>query len=85
MQYWKGPSESMIGEGFVWIEFQEDGSASRQVDKYGDKWLSSIVDYHEGIGPSLFDGNIDDLDLSESEKISKEEFEVVWAKAKSSY
>ena len=41
MEYWEGPSESMIGEGTIWTEFSEDGTAVRQVEKYGSSWFSS--------------------------------------------
>ena len=78
MEYWEGPSESMIGEGTIWTEFSEDGTAVRQVEKYGSSWFSSREEYYENKGPGLYDGNIKDLDLSESKQISREEFEAVW-------
>jgi hypothetical protein len=78
MEYWVGPSETLIGEGTIWTEFAEDGSAVRQVEKYVQSWYSSREEYYENKGPGLYDGNIKDLDLSESKKITKEQFETVW-------
>ena len=75
MEYWIGPSESHLGEGTVWTEFAEDGHAVRQVEKYGEIWHSSREDSDEE--GWLYDGNISELDLSDSKKITKEEFEAV--------
>ena len=75
MQYWVGPSESHLGVGTIWTEFADEGHALRQVEKYSGKWYSSRMDSDEE--GWLYDGNIKDLDLSESREITKEEFEIV--------
>ncbi|SET46304.1 hypothetical protein [Thalassotalea agarivorans] len=78
MEYWKGPSESLLGIGTIWTEFDENGYAVRQVEKYGNKWFSSREEYHDDVGPGLYDGHIKELDLSDSNTITKQEFETVW-------
>jgi hypothetical protein len=39
-QYFKHESESNLGLGIVYLEF-DDNRASRQVEIYGDKWFIS--------------------------------------------
>ena len=75
--YFKGPTESLLGLGVVYTEFKHN-RATRQVENYNGTWYSSRDEYHNGIGPGLYDGWLSDLDLSESEKITKEEFEQIW-------
>ncbi|TMP26889.1 hypothetical protein CWB99_17480 [Pseudoalteromonas rubra] len=76
-KYFKGPTESTLGEGIVYTEF--DGEvAARQVENFGGKWYSSRHEYHDEIGPGLYDGKLSDLDLSDSVEISSDDFELVW-------
>jgi len=79
VEYWIGVSESHLGEGTIWTEFAFGGHAVRQVEQYDGNWFSSRNDSIEECW--LYDGNIKDLDLSDSRKISKEEFEIVWQKS----
>ncbi len=81
MKHLKGPCESMVGEGTLYIEFNGE-HATRQVECYGDTWFSSRQDYYEDKGPGLFDGLLSDLDLSEVIEITAKEFEQVWEASK---
>jgi hypothetical protein len=76
-KYIKGITESMLGEGVIYTEF-EDEFAIRQVENYDGQWYSSRDEYHDGVGQSLYDGKLSDLDLSNSIEITKMEFESVW-------
>ncbi len=79
-KYYKGYSESSLGAGTIYSEFEGE-SAIRQVENYGETWLSSRQEYNEGVGLGLYDGKLSDLDLSDTVEIEKQEFEEVWAKA----
>ncbi len=76
-KYLKSPDESMLGEGVVYFEFEGE-FATRQVKNFGGKWFSSRDEYHDDIGPGLYDGKLSDLDLSDSVEISSDDFELVW-------
>lgn len=75
--YFKGPSESMLGEGIIYTEFDGD-EATRQVENYNGQWYSSRCEYHAGIGGGLYYGKLSDLDMSDSIEITAREFEKVW-------
>ena len=79
-RYFKYESESYLGEGTKWIEFEGE-LATRQVEKYGDRWFSSRQDYHPEIGLGLFDQSFSDLHLRPDEEITAAEFEEVWAES----
>jgi len=73
-------SETIFGEGYTYFEFYGE-MAIRQIEHSGDKWLSSRNDYHEGIGPSLCDIPLSQMELYEEDKITSEEFDIAWEKA----
>jgi hypothetical protein len=81
-RYFKYESESFLGEGTKWIEFEGE-LATRQVEKYGDRWFSSRRDYHPEIGLGLLDQSFSDLHppLGLDEEITAAEFEQVWAES----
>lgn len=78
-KYIKGPTETLVGDftGTIYTEF-ENGYAVRQATWSNNRWYTSREDYIEGFGPTLLEGSIEDLDLSESTEISQEEFESIW-------
>lgn len=79
-KYFKVESETIFGEGHTYFEFCGE-MVVRQVEYSGNKWFSSRNDYHEGIGPSLCDIPLSQIDLYEEDKITSEEFEIAWEKA----
>jgi len=79
-KYYKRDAESDLGFGTVYLEF--DGEwATRQVEKYGERWFCSNVEYHEDIGPALVDQPLSVLELSIENEISLFEFEEAWEQA----
>ena len=80
-KYFKGPSESLVGSGEIYTEFNGE-IAVRQVEIYNGKYYSSRSEYHEGIGLGLYDGLLSELDMSDSVEISAEEFDLIWEKSK---
>ena len=74
-------TESPLGIGFIYLEFEND-CAIRQVEIYGDQYLSSYnKDYHPGHGPALCDQPLSEIELGSEYQISPEEFELVWNEA----
>lgn len=54
-RYFKHEADDFgLGPGVAYFEFDGELPA-RQVEHYGDRWLSSIERYHPGIGPGLVD------------------------------
>lgn len=80
--YYAETIEFISGVGSLYTEFT-DQRASRQVSLLNGRSYasSSLQDYDPDVGYLLYDGRKDDLDLSDSTKISQEEFESVWVKA----
>ena len=80
--YYYGNSEFMSGLGVIYTEFTGQ-RASRQINVLnGHSYASSsLQDYVPEVGFLLYDGRKDELDLSDSIKISQEEFERIWAQA----
>ncbi len=79
-KYFKVVSEAIFGRGHVYFEF--DGEmVVRQVEHYGEKWFSSREDYHEGLGLSLCDIPLSQMELYEEDEITQEEFEASWEQA----
>ena len=78
--YYAETIEFMSGVGSLYTEFT-DQRASRQISLLnGRSYASSCLqDYDPEIGYLLYDGRKEDLDLSDSIKISQEEFERIWA------
>lgn len=77
-----GNSEFMSGLGGIYTEFTGQ-RATRQINVLnGHSYASSCLqDYVPEVGFLLYDGRKDELDLSDSIKISQEEFERIWAQA----
>jgi hypothetical protein len=69
------------GEGWAWLEFDEEGWTTRRVERYGDRWFCSILDYHPDVGPCLCDQPLDQLELRPEEEITRDEFETAWQAA----
>ncbi len=79
-RYFKHWAESDLGSGIAYIEF--DGELpTRQVEKYGDRWFSSIKRYHPEIGPGLIEASFSKSGLEPQHEISQAEFEEVWNEA----
>lgn len=82
-RYFKTPSESDLGPGIMYLEF-EDQWATRQVEHYGDRWFHSDPGApratHE-LGPALVDQPLSEMGLGPNEEISSDEFEAAWAEA----
>ena len=83
MRYYKSShSDFAAGGGHVLTEFI-DGIATRQINIAGKTCFisSSLIDWNEKIGFLLYDGNVDELDLSDSVPINSSEFENKWKEA----
>src|SRR5258708_33278137 len=71
-RYFKHWAESGLGSGISYIEF--DGELpTRQVDKYGDGWFSSINRSHTEHGPGLIATTLSDSSIEpQNEKTQPE-------------
>jgi len=79
-RYFKREAESDLGIGIAYFEF--DGEwATRQVEKYQERWFCSTQDYHPEIGPGLIDQPLSQLDFEPEHEISEGEFEQAWEEA----
>lgn len=74
--------DTSIGTGLAYFEFEEDW-ATRQIEIYGDHWYhsDSPSNYHADLGIGLVDRPLSELELTEEEQISAEEFEGMWSEA----
>ena len=79
-RYFKRDAESELGNGVVYLEFQDDWP-TRQIEIYGDRWFSSHKGYHPELGPALADQPLSVLELGEEFEITSEEFETAWNEA----
>lgn len=79
-RYFRKRSEADIGSGYIYLEFTGD-RATRQAERYGDRWFNSEKKYHDGIGPVLADQPLSEMDLSTDDEISIEEFEAAWVES----
>ncbi|MFB4359813.1 macro domain-containing protein [Pantoea sp. BS_8] len=79
--YYRAVSEFLRGDGVVYTEFIGE-VATRQISVFeGNHYSSSsVTDWHEDIGYLLYDGKKNELDLSDSEEITDENFETEWKK-----
>jgi hypothetical protein len=81
-RYFKGawPWDRSI-TAHTYCEF--DGEwATRQVDIVGERWYSSArAKDHPGLGGSLCDQPLSELDLTAAQEIAAEEFERIWQEA----
>ncbi len=80
--YYRANTDFTSGEGVIYTEFLGN-IAVRQVSVVDDIYHSSscIQDWDKKVGYLLYDGKKDELDLSDSEKITGEKFELVWKKS----
>ncbi|WP_320940016.1 macro domain-containing protein [Lysinibacillus capsici] len=72
-------TEFLKGYGQLYTEF-DDGVATRQINIISNDMYSSssLHDWNEDIGFLLYDGHIDNLDLSDSIPITRFDFENKW-------
>ena len=87
--YLKGPAESLApvhDEAGVQVTEFVDGWPTRQIAIFGKAWITSLDDYHPLVGMTLGDQPLpegwrpEDED-EETEFLTQEEFEQVWAEA----
>ncbi|MCE4052329.1 hypothetical protein [Pseudomonas sp. Au-Pse12] len=80
--YYRASTDFTSGEGIIYTEFFGN-IAVRQINIINDTYYSSscIQDWDKDIGYLLYDGKKDELDLSDSEKITSETFESAWKKS----
>ncbi|EPN8565567.1 macro domain-containing protein [Enterobacter hormaechei] len=78
-KYYKGSVDFIAGEGTILNEFIGE-VATRQINIIDGNYYasSSLLDKKEKVGFLLYDGKKSDLNLSDAEEISNEEFEVFW-------
>lgn len=74
------PEDSELGGGVLWIEFDGE-QPTRQVERYGERWVSSRDEYHPGLGGGLADQPLSEVDLGPEHEVSPAEFEDAWEKA----
>ncbi len=84
-KYYKGSVDFIAGEGVIFNEFIGE-VATRQINIIdGDYYASSsLLDKNDKVGFLLYDGKKSELDLSDAEEISNEEFETFWQTSTSS-
>jgi O-acetyl-ADP-ribose deacetylase (regulator of RNase III) len=82
VEYIKCNTEFYSGEGIVYTEFMGE-IATRQVSFLDGEYYpsASLKDRNDKIGFLLYDGKKCDLDLSQSEVISRDFFEEIWIKS----
>ncbi|WP_336233991.1 Appr-1-p processing protein [Enterobacter bugandensis] len=78
-KYYKGSVDFIASEGVILNEFIGE-VATRQINIIdGDCYASSsLLDKNDKVGFLLYDGKKSELDLSDAEEISNEEFETFW-------
>lgn len=78
-KYFKFQSDSDLGVGIQYIEFNDIGWATRQSECYGDRWFNSNKTYHKELGSmSLCDQQLIESGMKLGEQIDAEEFELAW-------
>ena len=79
VEYYKSNAEFTSGEGILYTEFMGE-IATRQISVLDSLYYpsASLSDENDKIGFLLYDGKKSELELSDSQIISKEEFEAVW-------
>lgn len=84
-KYYKGNVDFIAGEGIILNEFIGDVT-TRQINIIDGEYYasSSLLDKNDKVGFLLYDGKKSDLDLSDAEEISNEEFETFWQTSTSS-
>jgi len=76
-RYFARDAESDLGHGVVYMEFDGE-TATRQVERYGERWFDSRTEYHPEIGPGLVDQPLSALGLGPADEITEEQFEEAW-------
>jgi hypothetical protein len=78
-KYFKFQSDSDLGVGIQYIEFNDSGWATRQAECYGIRWFNSTKTYHKELGiMSLCDQQLTEAGMKLGDLIDAEEFESVW-------
>lgn len=74
--------ECLTGIAQTYSEFINQ-TCTRQVTIIGNTYYASsnLKDWNEDVGYLLYDGDIDDLDLTETDFITVDEFELIWQRA----
>lgn len=75
-KYFRGPGEGKWGECTAWMEFHGEIPV-RQVEKYSTRWVTSRYEDWE-TGMTLCDLGLSELDLTNCQLISYDDFELVW-------
>jgi hypothetical protein len=71
------------GEGVAYLEFDNEW-ATRRVDIYENRQVSSLSDYQE-MGPALCDQPLSRAPIDAQDAISRADFESVWRQAEAQY
>ena len=78
-KYFKFPAESDLGEGYQYIEFNDEGWPTRQAECYGNKWFNSNQKYHQELDSvGLWDRQLTESGINLSEVVDVQEFEAAW-------
>jgi hypothetical protein len=79
IQYFKLQSDSDLGVGIQYIEFNDNGWATRQAECYGERWFNSTRSYHQDLGSiSLCDQQLTESGMKICEPICTKEFDSIW-------
>jgi hypothetical protein len=79
-KYFKFQSDSDLGVGIQYIEFNDTGWATRQAECYGERWFNSTRSYHQELGSmSLCDQQLtrSGIEFELAWKLSNEKDEVL--------
>jgi hypothetical protein len=78
-KYFKFPAESDLGEGYQYIEFNDQGWPVRQAECYDGRWFNSNKKYHQELGSiGLWDQRLTESGMNLGEVVEAHEFESVW-------
>ncbi len=78
-KYFKFQSDSDLGVGTQYIEFNNSGWATRQAECYENRWFNSKRTYHKDLGSmSLCDQQLTVAGMKLGVEIDAKEFELVW-------
>jgi hypothetical protein len=78
-KYFKFSAESDLGEGYQYIEFNDQGWPVRQAECYGGRWFNSNKKYHQELGSiGLWDQRLTESGMNLGEVVEDHEFEAVW-------
>jgi hypothetical protein len=78
-KYFKFPAESHLGEGYQYIEFNDQGWPVRQAECYGDRWFNSNQKYHQELDSvGLWDQRLTESGMKLGDVVDAQEVEAVW-------